>query len=288
MYSGKTQTFRCVPKHFKVLISDPAIHNLLAMRKTEWIFSASLAPWWGGFWERMVWTMKDLLRPSNGRACLEYNKLEVSLIETERVVNARPLTYVAEGSDDPLTINPNQFLNNRCSNCTPPEPAVNHMAPDATNVKLLEMNRQRREYVSDICERFVTDYLLQIDKFYYKGGTGRKIRVGEVVIIHDDNTKRLMWTVGVVKELITSRDGLIRSDMVKTLNGNLINRIIQLLHPLELREDQQEDVEVSPTLELEPEQEEASPSVSVAYPVEQEEQLTMGSAGECVGNKTYS
>ncbi|XP_045027159.1 uncharacterized protein LOC123470673 [Daphnia magna] len=221
MYSDNAQTFRCVSKHLKVLRSDPAIHDLLAMRKTVWIFSTSLAPWWGGFWERMVRTMKDLLRRSNGRACLEYDEQEVSLIETESVVNARPLTYVAEGSDEPLPITPNQFLNNRRSNCTPPEPAENLVAPDATNLKLLEMDHQRREYVSDICERFVTDYFLQIDKFHCKGGPGRKIRVGEVVIIHDDNTKRLMWTIGVVKELITSRDGLIRSVTVKTPNGTL-------------------------------------------------------------------
>ncbi|KZR95813.1 Uncharacterized protein APZ42_010202, partial [Daphnia magna] len=183
MYSDNAQTFRCVSKHLKVLRSDPAIHDLLAMRKTEWIFSASRAPWWTGFWERMVRTMKDLFRRSNGRACLEYDELEVSLIETESLVNARPLTYVMNGSDDPLPITPNQFLNNRRWNCTPPEPAENLMAPNATNLKLLEMDRQRREYVSDICKRFVTDYFLQIDKFHCKGGPGRKIRVEEVVIL---------------------------------------------------------------------------------------------------------
>ncbi|KZS05691.1 Uncharacterized protein APZ42_031050 [Daphnia magna] len=284
MYSDNAQTFRCVSKNLKVLRSDPAIHDLLAMRKTECIFSASLAPWWGGFWESMVRTIKDLLRRSNGRACLKYDELEVSLIETDSVVNARPLTYVAEGSDDPLPITPNQFLNNRPSNCTPVEPAKNLMAPDATNLKLLEMDRQRREYVSDICERFVTDYFLQIDKLHCKGGPGRKIRVGEVVIIHDDNTKRLMWTIGVVKELVTSRNGLIRSVMVKTPNGNLINHAIQSLHPLELREDKQDDVEISPTPELELEPEEATPPVAAADPVEQEEPWTTGSGGECVGN----
>ncbi|KZS00065.1 Uncharacterized protein APZ42_003795 [Daphnia magna] len=136
------------------------------------------------------------------------------------------------------------------------------MAPDATNLKLLEMDRQRREYVSDICERFLTDYLLQIDKFHCKGAPGRKIRVGEVVIIHDDNTKRLMWT---------------------TPNGNLINRAIQ-----SLREDQPEDVEVPPALEPEPEPERAPPSVSAADPVEQEEPWTTGPVGECVGNTPYS
>ncbi|KZS06412.1 Uncharacterized protein APZ42_030146 [Daphnia magna] len=125
------------------------------------------------------------------------------------------------------------------------------MAPDATNVKLLAMDRQRREYVSGICGQFITEYLLQIEKFHCKGGPGRKILVGEVVIIHDDHTKRVMWTIEVVKELITSRNGLIRSVIVKTPNGNLIDHAIQSLHPLELREDQPDDVVVPPTLELE-------------------------------------
>lgn len=117
------------------------------------------------------------------------------------------------------------------------------MTPDGNNAHLLEMDRQRREYVSEICMRFVIDYLLQINEFHCKGRPSRKIRVGEVVIIHDDHTKPLIWTVGVVKELITSTDGLIRSVMVKMPNVNLINCAIQSLHFLELREDQPEDVE---------------------------------------------
>ena len=43
-----------------------------------------------------------------------------------------------------------------------------------------------------------------------------------------------MWFVGVVKELIPIRDGLIRSGMLKIPNGNIINRGIQSLHPIEL------------------------------------------------------
>jgi hypothetical protein len=66
------------------------------MRRTNWIFSVSLTPWWGGFWERMVRITKDLLRRSNGRACLEYDELEVSLIETESVINAKPLNYIGD------------------------------------------------------------------------------------------------------------------------------------------------------------------------------------------------
>ncbi|KZR98323.1 Uncharacterized protein APZ42_006314, partial [Daphnia magna] len=89
-------------------------------------------------------------------------------------------------------------------------------------------------------------------------------------------------------KLITSRDGLIRSVMVKTPNGNLINRAIQSLHPLELRENQPDDIEIPPTPELELEPEEATPPVAAADPVEQGEPWTTGSGGECVGNISRS
>ena len=66
MYSDNAQTFRCVDRHLNILQSDPDIQDLLARRKLLWIYSASLAPWWGGFWERMVRSVKDLLRGTNG------------------------------------------------------------------------------------------------------------------------------------------------------------------------------------------------------------------------------
>jgi len=113
MYSDNAQTFRCVERHLNILQADPTVLDLLARRKLLWIYSASLAPWWGGFWERMVRSVKYLLRRSNGRACLAYDELEASLIEIESVIIARPLNYISDGPDEPLPITPNQFLNNR-------------------------------------------------------------------------------------------------------------------------------------------------------------------------------
>ncbi|KZS00371.1 Uncharacterized protein APZ42_003334, partial [Daphnia magna] len=66
------------------------------------------------------------------------------------------------------------------------------------------------------------------------------------------------------------------------------NRAIQSLHPLELREDQPDDVDIPPTPEPELEPEEATPPVAAADPVEQEEPWTTDSGGECVGNISRS
>jgi hypothetical protein len=96
MCSDNAQTFRCVNRYLKTLNADQIVQDFLASRKTLWIFSASLAPWWGGFWERMVRSVKDLLRRSNGRACLHYMELEASLIEIESLINTRPFSYIGE------------------------------------------------------------------------------------------------------------------------------------------------------------------------------------------------
>ncbi len=70
-------------------------------------------------------------------------ELEVNLIEIESVINARPLSYIGEGADDSLPITPNQ----------------------STSQDLVEMDKDRREYVSDVCARFISDYLMQLDNF---------------------------------------------------------------------------------------------------------------------------
>jgi hypothetical protein len=124
---------------------------------------------------------------------------------------------------DPLPITPNQFLNNRRSTCATPEPAVNLLAPTSTSAVLVELDKERREYVCNICSCLIEDYVMQLDNLQTKGKPGRKIRVGEV-LIHDENTKQLMWSTGLVLELRKSCDGLLRSVVLRSPNGNIINR----------------------------------------------------------------
>ena len=46
-----------------------------------------------------------------------------------------------------------------------------------------------------------------------------------------------MWSTGLVLELRKSRYGLVRSVVLRSPNGNIINRAIQCLYPLEIRND---------------------------------------------------
>jgi hypothetical protein len=68
-----------------------------------------------------------------------------------------------------------------------------------------------------------------VSKFYGHGN----LKKGSVVIIKEDNVPRMKWELGLVMQLFESKDGVVRSALVKTPNGQK-TRAIQRLHCLEV------------------------------------------------------
>ncbi|GFT63199.1 integrase catalytic domain-containing protein [Trichonephila clavipes] len=62
----------------------------------------------------------------------------------------------------------------------------------------------------------------------------RDPKVGEIVLIGDDNKKRLFWPMARIIELIPGRDGKIRTVKLKTQHGTVL-RPVQHVYPLEIR-----------------------------------------------------
>ena len=62
---------------------------------------------------------------------------------------------------------------------------------------------------------------------------------GDVVILYDKFSKRAFWRMGIVKELLPGKDGLIRAVIiVKVINSEkpkLLRRSVQHLIPLEVK-----------------------------------------------------
>ena len=62
------------------------------------------APWWERVFERMVQSTKQCLRKTMGRANLTRDGLLTAVVETEVMINSRPLSYVSSAdSEEPLT-----------------------------------------------------------------------------------------------------------------------------------------------------------------------------------------
>ena len=72
-----------------------------------WEFIVEKAPWHGGFWDRLVRSVKRCLKKLMGRASLSFEEMRTLLIEIEGTLNNRPpLTYIyddEQGVACPLT-----------------------------------------------------------------------------------------------------------------------------------------------------------------------------------------
>ena len=71
----------------------PEVRRFMSGVNVKWDFNIERAPWWGGFFERMVQLLKRCLRKLVGRAKLTYEELLTGVTEVELILNSRPLTY---------------------------------------------------------------------------------------------------------------------------------------------------------------------------------------------------
>ncbi|GFR11507.1 DUF5641 domain-containing protein [Trichonephila clavata] len=91
----------------------------------------------------------------------------------------------------------------------------------------------RIKLLSDLRQRFRKDYLGELIQ-KQNDNRVREPRVGEMVLIGDDNKKRLSWSIAKIIELIPGRGGEIRTVRFKTQHGTVI-RPVQRIFLLEIQ-----------------------------------------------------
>ncbi|KRX69163.1 hypothetical protein T06_4283 [Trichinella sp. T6] len=68
--------------------------------KIQWRFSCERGPWCGGYWERLVKSVKTALRKVLAKALVSREELVIILCEIEAPINVRPLTTISDDSSD--------------------------------------------------------------------------------------------------------------------------------------------------------------------------------------------
>ncbi|XP_008487204.1 uncharacterized protein LOC103523973, partial [Diaphorina citri] len=227
IYSDNGSNFTCFKNVCDKLDWD-TIASYSTARKIEWRLIPPSSPWWGGWWERLVGVMKSVLKKILGRACVDTEVLQTILGDCESIMNQRPLTYLSEDPSDLAVLTPAMFLNEIQEVGVPEWELI-----QPTDLRKRYVHRQ--ELVKGLRERFRTEYLGQLQLFSNKA-SGLSIKVGDVVLIGDDNVKRIDWPVGLVIELIKGRDMAVRVVRVRTING-VVTRSVQRIYPLELHLD---------------------------------------------------
>lgn len=196
------------------------------VKQIKWIFNPPTASWWGGFWERLVKSVKDLLRRMLGRSKLDFEELRTCLAGVASAINERPLTTVSEDPNDFQPLTPAMFMKGTRGSSFPEGGLI---SPNDFKGQYEKLSRMR----DSLQARFRKEYLaMMVRKPVYKQTL---LTPGKLVLIGSDNKKRYNWPIGRVEELIPGRDGHIRTVKVKTANG-IVTRPLQRAFPLELPE----------------------------------------------------
>ena len=207
-------------------INIDQIRSLNKFSPIEWKFIPPAAPWWGGFWERLIGIMKRILRKVLGKSSLNYDEMSSVLCDCESIINARPLTYVSESTDDLVPLTPAMFLH-EITEIGIPE--LNFL--DSKNLN--KRYKYRMKIRENLRTRFRAEYLGTLRQSLIGGKMCQPLQVGDIVIIWTDNVKRTDWPLGRIIEIFKSKDNVARVAKVKTSTGILL-RPIRKLCPLEL------------------------------------------------------
>ncbi|UYV76606.1 hypothetical protein LAZ67_14001435, partial [Cordylochernes scorpioides] len=167
----------------------------------------------------------NLVGTRNLFARLKWDKI---VKETQEQRISWKLNPPTENSDDIIPLTPAMFLQDRTTHF----PEIGKITADTFRRRHRGLQQMKRE----LRQRFRKEYLgLLVQKG--KEGSGFNLRIGEIVLIGNDDQRRIDWPMAKIEELIPGSDGKIRVARIRTTRGILM-RPIQKIYPLEVTSEE--------------------------------------------------
>ncbi|EPB66646.1 hypothetical protein ANCCEY_14263 [Ancylostoma ceylanicum] len=217
----------------------------------EWHHITPYSPWKGGFYERLIKTVKGSMFKSIGRRILTMDQLFTLLTEVEACLNTRPLTHQEAELEDSLhSIRPIDFIQKDMIIYLPlnnfeedPNDPSYHPPSEAIQLNTRLQAQKALQSSCALTERYwriwKNSYLTALREHHRRNmnnqrGCKRQPTLGEIVLITDSCQKRHQWRLGRIKYLVHSTDGNIREAEVFVGKNDTIRRPINQLIPLEI------------------------------------------------------
>ncbi|XGW10386.1 hypothetical protein V3C99_012128 [Haemonchus contortus] len=236
--------------------NDPAVAREISDKEIDWRHITPYAPWQGGFYERLIKSVKYSLYKTLGKTTLSFEELSTVIVEIEALLNTRPLLYSDSSFDRESILRPIDFIQKELQVHFPFESPDNELEDSSYappfDIPVIHTKLQAIQALQSSCkltERFWrvwhTQYLTALrEKHQTKVGSKRAgalvPKVGSLVLICDEVQPRHMWRMGRISVLPKNRDGVIREAVITLPSHKRIRRPLNLLLPLEL-EDTTED-----------------------------------------------
>ena len=172
----------------------------------------------------MIGKVKKSLYNTIGKTILTWSELEVVLLDVESILINRPLSYV---EDDVQIYESTMILED-----DPGNTIGKGRRKRAQFIKKCEeaiWSRWRHEYLTASRERHKVIY-----------GKEQQFKVGDVVIIKENERNRALRKLGIAEKLIRGKNGVVRAVQLWT-GKSYLERAVRYLHPLELQCDRKDN-----------------------------------------------
>ena len=143
---------------------------------------------------------------------LTYDELQTIVVEIEGLINARPLTYVYDDVESvSLPLTPSHLVYGRRITTMPNS---EHYEIQSTYQSLTRKAKHHRNLLQRFTKQWKHEYLLALreqSSTKSRANQNPEIAVGDIVIIRNDQTKRIFWKLAKVEQLLPGDDGVTRA-----------------------------------------------------------------------------
>lgn len=241
IYSDNAKTFKAVSRELRALCStvkDPLIQDYSSSNGIQWKFIPERAPWWGGFYERLIRSVKTALRKTLSRRIVDFIELQTLLTEIEAIINSRPITFVYSDVNEPAPLTPATIISGNRLAMRPgrqPIPSPETLRSATKSSRLLrEVWNRRDENLRMVWRRWCKEYIAELRSAHHsKSARSSDLKIGDVVLVEDPNLSRLQWTMGTIEKVFPGSDGKTRVCTVKTARHSFLRRPVQRLVKIE-------------------------------------------------------
>lgn len=164
-------------------------------------------------WEAAIKQAKHHLKRIIGDANVTYEEMSTLLTQIEACLNSRPLCPVSEDPLDNFILTPAHFLIQDTLTAIP--------EPDLQQHKVSKLSRW--QYIQRLTQQFwkkwSQQYLNELQKRVKWRTKSRNLKIGDVVILKDDNLPPLKWSIGRITEVHPGSDHIVRAVTVQTSTG---------------------------------------------------------------------
>ncbi|XP_039310346.1 uncharacterized protein LOC120358842 [Solenopsis invicta] len=205
--------------------NEGELQNRLVSEGINWSFIPAYAPHFGGIWEAGIKSTKYHLQRVIGKELLTFEEFYSLLTQIEAILNSRPLSLMSSHPMDLQPLTPAHFIVGRTLTTVP--------CPDLTDVNQNRLSRYQRiqQMQQNFWKRWSKEFVSELQcRSKWKSNIGA-LKVGDLVLVKDDNAPPLHWQLGRVSELYPGADSVKRAATIRTSEG-VVRRAVVKLSPL--------------------------------------------------------